>query len=274
LKNIIQKHPLWSFFILACALSWPTGYVGLSNFESVPGFVTTFLNYFAKFGPSLAGLIVIYTIHGASGLKKTFASLTDIRVAPKWYAVALLSPLALWGIAVAIMIAQGNEVSVEIGAWYVLFVYIAKHFFLGGGLGEELGWRGLMLPMLQAKRSALSSSLILGFAWGLWHAPKFFVGDGGGFGSMIPFLVYTIVLAIIFTALYNSSGGNLLIVTLFHAAMNASNGFIIKLLPAIDTIESSEIYVALLWLATAVLLTIVFGPRKLSRSEKVVDASA
>ena len=42
-------------------------------------------------------------------------------------------------------------------------------------LGEELGWRGFALPRLERVFSARSATLVLALAWGVWHAPMFFV---------------------------------------------------------------------------------------------------
>lgn len=270
MKNFIKNQPIWAFFVLACLISWPSGYIGLSEFQSLPSFLTTFLNYLAKFGPSLAGCIVVYTLSGRTGFRELIQSLLDFKAAPRWYAFALLGPTLIWLGAIGVMVARGNPVPiVEWGSAYFVVLYILKHFFLGGGLGEELGWRGFMLPRLQAKHHALTASLILGFAWGLWHGPKFFVANGGGVGTLLLFTVYTIVLAIVFTWVYNGTKGNLFIATLFHATMNATNGFVIKLLPAVDEVQSSEIYVAAGWLIVAVAIIVAAGPRNLSWNEKV-----
>jgi uncharacterized protein len=38
-------------------------------------------------------------------------------------------------------------------------------------LGEELGWRGLLVPALASTRSPAETSLITGVLWSLWHYP-------------------------------------------------------------------------------------------------------
>lgn len=41
------------------------------------------------------------------------------------------------------------------------------------GIGEEFGWRGFAMPRLQARHTALASSLIIGVMWSMWHMPLF-----------------------------------------------------------------------------------------------------
>jgi uncharacterized protein len=139
--------------------------------------------------------------------------------------------------------------------------------------GEEMGWRGYVLPRLQARHSALVSSLIVGLVWGFWHLPKFLAPD-----STTPFAWYmvgTVAKAILYTWLYNSTGGSLLLVTIFHAAANTAGVF----LPVANTVSGENAGVFLLITAFEVILavavTVLAGPARLSRDkEKQVQEPA
>ena len=58
-------------------------------------------------------------------------------------------------------------------------VELVRVLFLGGPLEEELGWRGFLLPRLQAARSAWSASLLLGLDLGSVAHPLYFVSGTG-----------------------------------------------------------------------------------------------
>ena len=101
-------------------------------------------------------------------------------------------------------------------------------FLFGGPLNEEPGWRGFALPRLQSRFSPLLASIILGAIWGLWHVPQHLWGmyAGGPLGAILR--IQEIPRAILFTWLYNRTQGNLLVVLLFHAAVNTTSYFITR----------------------------------------------
>jgi membrane protease YdiL (CAAX protease family) len=100
----------------------------------------------------------------------------------------------------------------------VMFVF---SIFPGSALGEELGWRGFALPHLQAGRSALRASIVLGALWGAWHLPLWLTGTDSHPLSLYPAFVLTVIASsVLYTWMYNSTGGSLLIIVLYHAASN------------------------------------------------------
>lgn len=131
--------------------------------------------------------------------------------------------------------------------------------FISSGMGEEFGWRGYVLPRLQAKWNALTSSIVLGLLWAAWHIPAFITPNVSplyqrNFWEWLPMvLLYTFI----FTWIFNNSKGSVLAAALLHGAMNTS----VVLLP---TYTSLWYYYGILLLA-AILIVIIFGPENFVR---------
>jgi membrane protease YdiL (CAAX protease family) len=211
---------------------------------------------------------------------------TRWRVAPAWYAVAVLGPLALTLVAIALHVALGGRmpdpVALAGGLPAVLLVSVYMLIFVA--LGEEVGWRGYALPALQARHGALTSSVILGSVWALWHLPQFF--NPATLYSNLPlvlFLAYLLPFSVLVTWVFNSTGGSVLMAMLIHAIMNASPA-LWKLLPeysdpspgaaeaAAATVHVNVMVTAVMWAAALVVL-LVYGARDLSgRPRQVPDA--
>lgn len=97
-----------------------------------------------------------------------------------------------------------------------------------GPLGEELGWRGFLLPEFQKRLTNLKSAVIIGVIWFIWHIPLFWAPFGtlvsGTPIGILPVLTYFIMLiclSIIITWLVINSKGSVLIAILFHLSINA-----------------------------------------------------
>jgi len=265
MKKLVTKYPLTAYLAIAFSISWISGYISYQMTDQFPAGIILFFTYLAKFGPSLGAVIMVLLIGGTEQLRTQFATLIPRKFTPGWLGIALFSQAILWSSVVLFISTTSTvELVVDVSAAGLIVLLIAKHFFLGGGMGEELGWRGFMLPRLQSNYSALTSSLAIGVAWGLWHGPKFIWDDGGGLSAVIIFTIYTTVLSIIFTAVFNRSGGNLFVVTLLHASMNGTNGYVEALIPAIGDVDNAEILLALSWLATAIGVCIIGRPQSLA----------
>jgi len=132
-------------------------------------------------------------------------------------------------------------------------------------LAEEAGWRGFALPRLEARHTALVSSLILGALWAGWHIPLYVEGGAASPGIPLPiFFVILLVLATLFTWLYNNTGGSLVVTTLAHFSFNLTGAFIIGtfgLIPMNLFFMTAGPMLGLM----VIVVVLYFGPRNLSR---------
>jgi uncharacterized protein len=230
LSTWVKRHSLVVYFILAYAISWA---FMLPVAASVQGLVKLrippALYYLASFGPMSAALIVTGLTEGRQGIRRLLGGLRKWRVGLGYYAFSILAPIALFALAVLASRAMtGNwpDLSLLGKADYLPYLGapgVLALWLLTYGLGEETGWRGFALPRLQRNRSAASATLILALLWACWHLPAFFFRDtyvDMGIIGFPMFLISLIFAAMVFTWLYNSTGGSLLMVVLFHAVFN------------------------------------------------------
>jgi hypothetical protein len=189
------------------------------------------------------------------------------RVGLRWYAVALLLPVAIALTAAVFNVLLGAQApsSVELGGWTGLF----STFFILllvpgiGGAWEEPGWRGYALPRLQVGRSALFASLILWVGLVIWHLPLFIVGE-----IHWADVVFILGFVIVFNWVFNNANGSVLILMLMHAMNNTISGsFFGPMFSGVDSVRQAWLYAAL-WCAVAIVVVIVYGPQHLSRKHR------
>jgi membrane protease YdiL (CAAX protease family) len=99
-------------------------------------------------------------------------------------------------------------------------------------LGEEIGWRGLLVPLLAERYGFVATSLISGLIWGLWHFPLIFINqpvDRSTFVGAACFLIGLTGVSFPMTWLRLRSG-SVWSAALFHAAHNSFNAIALALL--------------------------------------------
>jgi membrane protease YdiL (CAAX protease family) len=185
--------------------------------------------YFASFGPLSAAVIVTAITEGGKGIRQLLGRLLIWRVELKYYAFAVLGPIALFMLAVLVnFVIQGTwpdlyQLGVADYMPYLTPLGALGLWIFTYSIGEETGWRGFALPHLQTNRSASSATLILALLWAGWHLPAFFFRDTYTEMGIIGFPIFAISVlctTVVFTWLYNSTAGSLLLVVLFHAFFN------------------------------------------------------
>ena len=221
-RPALGTRTLLSFLGLTFGLSWvPMALFMLfaDQFTALFGEMSSHNPIFllAVYAPGLAGIFLIWWHYGLKGLGSFFRRLLLWRAPMQWWLFLLL------GIPVIVYTAAALKGTLNgpfpFSSWYLVFPALLQSLLLGP-LGEEFGWRGLALPLLQRRFSPFWASLILGVVWATWHAPAFFMSGTPQSGwSIGPFFLGLISITVILTPLFNASRGSLLIPILYHLNM-------------------------------------------------------
>jgi membrane protease YdiL (CAAX protease family) len=99
---------------------------------------------------------------------------------------------------------QGLDVSKMLIVQTLIFVLIGPIVNIIPTMGEELGWRGYLLPKLRIFLSDRTALIITGAIWGIWHLPVIVMGHNYGTGywgypwlGILAMIVFCVVLGII-----------------------------------------------------------------------------
>ena len=271
LSQLVRRHPLTAFLVLTYGLTWAL-WIPLDLFrDAAAGPYTSLALLIGSNIPSAVAIVLTLVGFGWGATRKLLGRLLIWRISWRWYLV-LLAPTALViGTITLVAVTRGGTTAALAVPLVSAIIAVAFMIFPGSALGEEIGWRGFALPRVQSRRTALTASLVIGSLHGLWHLPLWLRGDVDHRLSVYPaFLIQALALAVIYTWLYNSSKGSLLLVVLFHTATNAP--LTLVLLPL-----GIENWVLPFWLmagftvVAALVVIAVFGPSRLSRLPKQTE---
>jgi membrane protease YdiL (CAAX protease family) len=269
----ITPRSLTIFFLLTFSITWGLSLIATEHLLPfvIPRSLMSISGILLHYGPSLAAIILVATIGGRRAIQGLLGKLGYWRVGVGWYLFVFLYPLFLRLAAVAIDVLLGGQwpdfmsaaaVPVANSALLIPVVFVAV--FFQAGLAEEIGWRGYGLPGLQQRYGALTSSVILGIIWWLWHFHPL------NFANLRPmafwYLCNILAFTILITWVYNNTNGSILLVMLLHTVSNVCDWIV----PTFSAVAGSTgirpfvIQGTLAWII-AVGVIVFFGAKHLSR---------
>lgn len=176
------------------------------------------LFFLAVWAPAIAAVAVILHRRGTTGLKLYLQRLRLWRIPAGWLLFILVGIPGVFFLGAFIKGAPLQAPIFSDGALAVL-TFMAIMVVLGPV--EELGWRGLALPVLQRHMAPVWAAILIGAVWGFWHLPAFYLsGTVQSAWGFAPFFVGNICLSLIVTPIFNSTGGSILWPMLYHYQLN------------------------------------------------------
>ena len=226
-------------------------------------------------GPGIAAIVTTLVVQ-----KKPFRSLNLNRLGPKryylwaWFLPPLLVIIGgllslLFGLAKLdmnftmirdVMASAPNADAIP--AYAVVAIQIAFAVLLAPfinvlfALGEELGWRGFLLPNLMPL-GQWKAILLSGVIWGIWHAPAVVQGlnyPGYPVAGVFMMIVFCVLLGTIFSWLYLNTKSPW-VAALAHGAINATAGIpVLFFLPGFNMAFAGTIATPIAWIGMALFI--------------------
>jgi membrane protease YdiL (CAAX protease family) len=266
IRKLLSRHPLISFVILAYASSWLLWWAAGSG--ETP---SMFLEWLGSFGPAFAAILLTGLLEGKDALTLLLRRVFAWRINPLLYIAAVFLPIVGTVLLVLLYaLVRANPGSLNlIGPWFQNLIRVSPVLLLSLALGwiivtgEEIGWRGFLLPRLQARKSDLAASLIVGLVWGLWHLPDLWPLNDSLVPVTLPFFLADIILiSVIYTWLFANSRGSILLVSLFHGVYDLLVMYASASLPFISETRGME---TIILLGMAVVVVAIYGPQRFKR---------
>lgn len=212
-KHWIRRWPLAAYMILLFGVEWLLVWAFQSTTAPMAAlFIGAWL-------PNIAGILVTGVVDGRDGLRRLFSRVVRWQVGYKWYIIAWCVPLVITLLALSIYALVGNTRPAP--APEALLVELLLFNIILGPLGEELGWRGTALPLMQERWNVITASLVLGVIWGLYHVPTFILpGLPQNNVPVLAFMLGAMALNIFMVWMFNHTHGSLIMPFLAHWSFN------------------------------------------------------
>jgi len=227
----MKNHKSLLFLLITFGWSWINWFIGLCflsdgiNDETINQFIKYF--FVGVYGPFIGAIIT--TLYFGS-FKETLGLLKRLFIwkVPLYnFLIVIVLPLVFLGSWIGLYTLFIGSPGVFENKFLAIPAVLLNSVYIGP-LGEELGWRGFLLPELQKNNSAIKSALMVGIIHFSWHIPLFWAPFGALVSGqpfsillLLTYLVLVICWSGIQTWLVNNSSGSVLIAILFHLFINA-----------------------------------------------------
>ncbi len=247
----MRSQSILRYGALAYGITWVlTLPLVLQGLGMIPPVVSPHWHGLGALGPACAAFLMRRSADPSVRLRDLYARKRAGGISQMWTRILLLSPLLLLGVGLLGVSAFGETTdytrladALSRPEWLASLL-VGSVFY---GLGEEPGWRGWLLDRLQRERGAVTSTLFLAVIWAGWHAPFFAYRFDFGAGTVVGFFIGLLAGAFWLTFLFNSSGGSVWTVALWHVIWNVSN------------IVAAEISVTVVAVLNALMIVLGFG---------------
>lgn len=216
MTKILKKYPILCFITIVFILSYGLGIpfnMWVSENTNLPEPFDIYLpRLLTVISPGISALILMLSSKSRIGLK-FFLPKSEKKF------IYFFIPVLTLMISVISLLIGGTSVdliaTILLKNWDQLFFHLVLQIAIIG-IGEEIGWRSWLLPILNKRKSLIKSMLIVLVIWILWHFPILFQKVE----ILIPWLCIIFSATIILTWAWKNYGNTPILFGVIHGSIN------------------------------------------------------
>jgi membrane protease YdiL (CAAX protease family) len=226
----VRRRPFPAFLIAAFTFSWAEWLSLVASGARVgPGRLPTDLA--GMTGPALAAFTVTAIAGGEAGLKEFALRIARIPWRSAWFWLLAPSPLLVALATLGVLSASGLPVpgaasfARYAGLPPLPLLAVFDLVLLCAGFGQEIGWRGMALPRLQARYGPLSGALLVAVPWGIWLLPLLAVNparfslDASPFARLAGSAMLVLASSVVLAFVVARTRGSVVAAAFWHASL-------------------------------------------------------
>lgn len=217
-----KSHEILIYIFLTYLVTWTLCGLGyflytVDNNYNLFGIIVSI----SGFVPSIMGIILTAYFYKDVGITDLFKRI-NIHKSHGIYCIIGMIIVAVYVVSTFFLTqSMGFNETFKVNFFNILSWFIMV-FTIGGGIGEEFGWRGFLLDKVLKRQNIAFSGIFVGIVWSLWHLPLFFIPGSSQYGCPIAIhIMNAIIISMIITFVFKKTKGCITFSIMLHATSNA-----------------------------------------------------
>ena len=207
-----------TFILSLAAFGFMVTIPGAQSPDGLPGLPIWLV---AVWSPSIMAIIIAFRAGKLHDLSRKLIAVQEVGWA--WLIIILSCGVLIAALLMNRQNANWSELTLSL-----FFLLVGINLILGP-LGEELGWRGFLQPVLQSRLGWFGATLIVAVIWAVWHMPLWLINSPQREIPFLIFCVHVFAYSFIMASAYLISPDSLLPAVLLHLLFNISSGLVVVL---------------------------------------------
>jgi membrane protease YdiL (CAAX protease family) len=218
-QEVLRSVLIFLTILYTFTFAWMLG--NPPRLDSLGSFLAWFLP--VVWAPTVLAIVLMAVERGGADALRELRRLFTLQGgAGKWIAIAVVVPMAIELAAMAAARVSGDAAPFVVWGGVPQMIGIQ---IVTGAIGEEIGWRGFLLPRLGQRLGANRAAWTMGILWSLWHVPAFFTpGLPHQFMPMWLVLPAVACFGVFMAFVFDRAGGSVLATMAAHLSLNVFSG--------------------------------------------------